>query len=126
VEHELEAGRRVAWQAWQSAVLDAKELLSAVAQAELQHTMAALLTIAELLVRDRQVDRGLHLPWGTAAYQADPRAIHAYGRCKAHLHEEWTDDTAVVHGADIVGKRSNSLRWVQAAGSGPRVCRQRV
>ena len=62
---------------------------------------------------------------GAAAYQADPRAIHACGRCEAHLHEEWADDTAVVHGADIVGKRSDSLRRVQAAGSGPCVCRQR-
>ena len=62
---------------------------------------------------------------GAAAYQADPRAIHACGRCEAHLHEEWADDTAVVHGADIVGKRSDSLRRVQAAGSGLCVCRQR-
>ena len=62
---------------------------------------------------------------GVAAYQADPRAIHACGRCWAHLHEEWADDTAVVHGADIVGKRSDSLRRVQAAGSGLCVCRQR-
>jgi len=107
VEHELEAARWVALQAWQSAVLDAKELLPAVAQAELQHSIAALLTIAELLVRDCQVDCGLHLPWGAAAHQSDPKATH--DRCKSHLHEEWADDATVVHGADVLGKRGDSL-----------------